>query len=92
MEAWQSILVSLVIVCSILAGSYVAYEQGMFDPLIEKFGVMIFKAKAEAEKEKYEAEGLQAGEDFLDSQLKGNKQAREVISGVGPIGGLKKEL
>lgn len=38
MEAWQSILVSLVIVCSILAGSYVAYEQGMFDPLIEKFG------------------------------------------------------
>ena len=27
---------------------------------------MIFNAKAEAEKEKYEAEGLQAGEDFLD--------------------------
>ena len=38
MEAWQSVLVSLVIVCTILAGGYVAYEQGMFDPLIEKIG------------------------------------------------------
>ncbi|KAF2997273.1 hypothetical protein G7054_g13098 [Neopestalotiopsis clavispora] len=92
MEAWSSVLVSLIIVCTILAGGYVGYEQGMFDPLIEKFGVMMFKAKAEAEKEKYQAQGLKAGEDFVDGQLKGNKQARDVISGVGPIGGLKKEL
>jgi hypothetical protein len=38
MEAWQSILVSLVIVCALVAGSYIAYEQGMLDPLIEKIG------------------------------------------------------
>lgn len=38
MEAWSSVLVSLIIVCTILAGGYVGYEQGMFDPLIEKFG------------------------------------------------------
>jgi hypothetical protein len=38
MEAWQSVLVSLIIVCTVLTGSYIAYEQGMFDPLIEKIG------------------------------------------------------
>ncbi|KAH6659764.1 hypothetical protein BKA67DRAFT_652980 [Truncatella angustata] len=88
MEAWQSVLVSLAIVCIIIASSYVAYEQGMFDPLIEKLGVMVFKAKAEAEAQKYRAQG----EDFAGSQLKGNKQAQDVVSGIGSIGGLKKEL
>ncbi|KAK9422492.1 hypothetical protein SUNI508_04848 [Seiridium unicorne] len=92
MEAWQSILVSLVVVSILVAGSFVAYEQGLFDPLIEKVGVMMFKAKAEAEKEKYQAQGLKAGEDFVDSQLKGNKQAEDVISGKGLVGGLKKDL
>ncbi|KAK9771328.1 hypothetical protein AB5N19_11306 [Seiridium cardinale] len=92
MEAWLSILVSLVMVSILVAGSFVAYEQGLFDPLIEKVGVMMFKAKAEAEKEKYQAQGLKAGEDFVDSQLKGNKQAEDVISGKGLIGGLKKDL
>ncbi|KAK6065849.1 hypothetical protein SCUP234_02651 [Seiridium cupressi] len=92
MEAWQSILVSLVIVSILVAGSFVAYEQGLFDPLIEKVGVLMFKAKAEAEKEKYQAQGLKAGEDFVDSQLKGNKQAEDVISGKGLVGGLKKDL
>lgn len=38
MEAWQSLLFSLAVVCAIIAGSYVAYEQGMLDPIIEKFG------------------------------------------------------
>jgi hypothetical protein len=30
---------------------------------------MMFKAKAEAEKEKYQAQGLKAGEDFVDGKL-----------------------
>ncbi|KAI1849940.1 hypothetical protein JX265_012982 [Neoarthrinium moseri] len=92
MEAWQSILISLVIVCAVIAGSYTAYEKGLLDPIIEEIGVMMFKAKAKAEREKYQAQGMKAGEDFVDSQLKGNKQAVDVISGQGPIGGLKKQL
>ncbi|KAI0132313.1 hypothetical protein BJ170DRAFT_680199 [Xylariales sp. AK1849] len=92
MEAWQSVLISLALVCAFLAGSYVAYENGMFDPLIEQFGVMMFKTKAKAERAKYQAQGMKAGEDFLDSQLKGNQQAEEAKSGEGLVGGLKKQL
>jgi hypothetical protein len=29
---------------------------------------MVFKAKAEAEREKYQAQGLKAGEDFVDCE------------------------
>ncbi|ORY63152.1 uncharacterized protein BCR38DRAFT_344704 [Pseudomassariella vexata] len=87
-EAWQTVLVSLLVICALIGGSYVAYEQGMLDPLIEKLGVMMFKAKAKAEQEKMEAQG----KDYMDSQLKGNKQASEVLSGDGPIGSLKKQL
>jgi hypothetical protein len=32
--------------------------------------VMIFRAKAEAEREKYEAQGLKAGEDFVDCKYR----------------------
>ncbi|CAK7206451.1 hypothetical protein SEUCBS139899_009246 [Sporothrix eucalyptigena] len=67
-----------------------AYEQGYLDPLIEKFGVYLFKAKAKAEEKELEAEGLNAGEDFLKGQLKGSKQAEDVQLGIGSIGGLKK--
>lgn len=81
----QSVLISLVVVCVCIAAGYVAYEQGMLDPIIEQvgyvsrcrvptfqeltffaFSVMMFKAKANAERQKYQAQGEKAGEDFLD--------------------------
>ncbi|KAB5535340.1 hypothetical protein GE09DRAFT_1227320 [Coniochaeta sp. 2T2.1] len=74
------------------AGGYFAYQQGYLDPLIEKVGVLVFKAKAVAEAKEMQAEGLKAGEDFVGSQLKGNQQADQVKEGLGGIGGLKKEL
>ncbi|CAK7227025.1 hypothetical protein SCUCBS95973_006399 [Sporothrix curviconia] len=67
-----------------------AYEQGYLDPLIEKLGVYLFKAKAKAEEKELEAEGLQAGQDFVKGQLTGSQQATDVKLGLGSIGGLKK--
>ncbi|KAK2040282.1 hypothetical protein LZ31DRAFT_557975 [Colletotrichum somersetense] len=52
----------------------------------------MFKAKAEAEKKKMQAQGMKAGQDFVDGQLKGNKQAADVADGIGSVGGLKKQL
>ncbi|KAF8851183.1 hypothetical protein BDZ45DRAFT_679302 [Acephala macrosclerotiorum] len=67
-----------------------AYTTGALDPVIEKIGVLLFKAKAKAEEKAMEAKGKKEGEDFLASQLKGNKQANDVKEGIGAIGGLKK--
>ncbi|KAG4414574.1 hypothetical protein IFR04_012272 [Cadophora malorum] len=69
-----------------------AYTTGALDPVIEQMGIMFFKAKAEAEKKKLQAQGMKEGEDFMDDQLKGNKQAGDIASGLGGIGGLKKGL
>ncbi|KAH8911464.1 hypothetical protein BR93DRAFT_934923 [Coniochaeta sp. PMI_546] len=87
-----SILTSLLIVLALTAGGYFAYQQGYLDPLIEKVGVLVFKAKAVAEAKEMQAKGMKAGEDFVGSQLKGNEQAEEVKEGLGSIGGLKKNL
>lgn len=46
----------------------VAYTTGAADPLIEKIGIFFFKAKAEAEAKKLQAQGLKEGEDFLKSR------------------------
>ncbi|KAF9881921.1 hypothetical protein CkaCkLH20_01067 [Colletotrichum karsti] len=88
----QSLLVSLAIVLAVLAGGFFAYQQGMMDPIIEQIGIMMFKAKAEAEKKKLQAQGQKAGQDFVDDQLKGNKQAADVADGIGSFGGLKKQI
>ncbi|KAG6366212.1 hypothetical protein INS49_000388 [Diaporthe citri] len=72
MESTYQIAISLLTVLLVLAGSYFAYDQGYMDPLIEKFGVFM-KAKAEAEAKEMQAKGLERGEDFVDSELKGNK-------------------
>ncbi|KAH7317755.1 hypothetical protein BKA65DRAFT_557166 [Rhexocercosporidium sp. MPI-PUGE-AT-0058] len=69
-----------------------AYTTGALDPVIEQFGIMFFKAKAEAEKKKLQAQGMKEGQDFVGDQLKGNQQASDVASGLGGIGGLKKGL
>jgi len=87
-----SILTSLLIALALTAGGYFAYQQGLLDPLIEKVGVLVFKAKAKAEEKEMQAEGMKAGEDFVGSQLRGNEQADEVKEGLGSLGGLKKNL
>ncbi|KAI3398824.1 hypothetical protein diail_8515 [Diaporthe ilicicola] len=92
MDSTYQIAVSMLTVLLVLAGSYYAYDQGYMDPLIERLGVFMMKAKAEAEAKEMQAKGLKRGEDFADSELKGNKQAQDIKSGVGSLGGLKKSL
>ncbi|KAK7748820.1 hypothetical protein SLS53_000844 [Cytospora paraplurivora] len=92
MENTYQLIASLVMVILAVAASWVAYDQGFLDPLIEKVGVYVLKAKGEAEAKELQAQGLKRGEDFFDSELKGNKQASEVKSGVGSLGGLKKNF
>jgi len=65
----QSILISLLVVLSVIAGAYWAYQEGYADPLIEQVGVYLFKAKAMAEKKKLQAQGMKAGEDFVDCKF-----------------------
>ncbi|KAL2281659.1 hypothetical protein FJTKL_11539 [Diaporthe vaccinii] len=66
MESTYQLAISLLTVILVLAGSYFAYDQGYMDPLIEKFGVFMMKAKAEAEAKEMQAQGLKRGEDFVD--------------------------
>lgn len=42
-----------------------AYTTGALDPVIQQIGIMFFKAKAEAEKKKLQAQGMKEGEDFV---------------------------
>ncbi|EFQ27621.1 hypothetical protein CGRA01v4_03013 [Colletotrichum graminicola] len=88
----QSLIISLAVVVAVFLAGFFAYQQGMLDPVIEQIGIMLFKAKAEAEKKKMQAQGMKAGQDFVDGQLKGNKQAADVADGIGSVGGLKKQL
>jgi len=60
-----SLLTSLLIALALTAGGYFAYQQGYLDPLIEKVGVFVFKAKAVAEAKEMQAKGMTAGEDFV---------------------------
>ncbi|GKT48527.1 uncharacterized protein ColSpa_08708 [Colletotrichum spaethianum] len=64
----QSLLISLAIVVAVFVGGFFAYQQGMLDPVIEQIGIMVFKAKAEAEKKKRQAQGMKAGQDFVDGE------------------------
>jgi hypothetical protein len=60
-----SLLISLLTVIALSAGGYFAYQQGYLDPLIEKVGVLVFKAKAVAEAKEMQAKGMTAGKDFV---------------------------
>lgn len=62
----MSLLVTLLITILLVAGTTKAYQDGYMDPVIEKVGVYMMKAKAEAEAKEMQAEGLKRGEDFLD--------------------------
>lgn len=46
-----------------------AYTTGALDPIVEKIGMILFKAEAKAEEKKLEAQGMKEGEDFLSSKL-----------------------
>ncbi|KAL2065527.1 hypothetical protein VTL71DRAFT_3197 [Oculimacula yallundae] len=84
-------LIISILVAVLAIGLGAAYTTGALDPLIQQIGIMLFKAKAEAERKKLQAQGLKEGQDFVGDQLKGNQQATEVASGLGgSIGGLKK--
>jgi maltose-binding protein MalE len=52
-------------VAILVAALAAAYQTGFLDPLIEKTGVFLFKAKAKAEQQKLQAEGLKEGTDFV---------------------------
>jgi len=82
-------IVSGAIVASLISIAIGIYFGGMWDDLVEMVGVYFFKAKAKAEEKKLEAQGLKEGEDFLKGDLKGNKQAGDVMEGLGNVGGLK---
>ena len=66
METTYQVLISLLTVLVVMAAGWFAYDQGYLDPVIEKIGVYMFKAKAKAQEKKMQAEGLKRGEDFLD--------------------------
>ncbi|EPE06041.1 hypothetical protein F503_02870 [Ophiostoma piceae UAMH 11346] len=95
-----STLLYFIITLVLGVGAFLAYEQGYANPLIEKIGdgklkrdrVYFFKAKAKAEQKALELKGEKAGEDFVNSQLDGSKQAGDVQDGIGAIGGLKKNI
>lgn len=46
-----------------------AYTSGALDPVIEQIGIFLFKAKAEAEKKKLQAQGMKEGEDFVSGEF-----------------------
>lgn len=66
----------------------VAYNTGALDPIIEKIGMIFFKAEAKAEEKKLEAQGLKEGQDFFKGELKGNQQAGDLKQGLGDLGGI----
>lgn len=65
-----SLLITFLTALALAAGSYVAYQQGYLDPLIEKVGGMLFKAKAVAEAKEMQAKGMAAGTDFVDCKCR----------------------
>ena len=61
------IVSALIAIVAIALGA--AYTTGALDPVIEKIAVLLFKAKAEAEAKKLQAQGLKEGEDFVKGKL-----------------------
>lgn len=68
METTYQLLVSFLTVAILMAATWFAYTQGYMDPLVEKIGVYMMKAKAEAEAKQMQAQGLKRGEDFVDCE------------------------
>lgn len=62
-------LITAIAVAILAAGIGAAYTSGALDPLLQKLGMMFFKAKAQAEKKKLQAQGMKEGQDFMDGKL-----------------------
>jgi len=58
-------LIISAVVAAIAIALGAAYMAGLLDPVIEEAGIMFFKAKAEAEAKKMQAQGMKEGEDFF---------------------------
>ncbi|KAH8667377.1 hypothetical protein BGZ60DRAFT_528680 [Tricladium varicosporioides] len=82
-------LIAPVVIAAVAVTLAAAYIAGYLDPVIEEIGIMFFKAKAEAEAKKLQAQGMKEGQDFFKDELKGNMQAEDVRVGLGSVGGLK---
>ncbi|KAF7559668.1 hypothetical protein G7046_g4500 [Stylonectria norvegica] len=77
---------TLAVLVALFAGTFFAYNAGFLDPIIEKIGAYMFKAKmkAAASKENIKEQGLAAGQGLVNS---GNNLAEGVGSNVvGSVG------
>lgn len=62
-------IIGAIVVAVLAAGIGAAYSSGALDPLIQQLGMMFFKAKAQAEKKKLQAQGMKEGQDFMNGKL-----------------------
>jgi hypothetical protein len=63
-ETYIIVSIAVAIIAVALTAAYLA---GALDPVIKEMGVMFFKAKAEAEAKKMQAQGMKEGQDFFKS-------------------------
>jgi len=63
MVATLYIISAVIAIVAVAMG--VAYATGAADPVIQEIGIWFFKAKAEAEAKKLQAQGMKEGQDFL---------------------------
>jgi hypothetical protein len=66
----SAFLIISVIIAFLAVGIGAAYTTGALDPVIEKVAMLFFKAKAEAEAKKLQAQGLKEGEDFMKGEFR----------------------
>ena len=63
MVATLYIISAVIAIVAVAMG--VAYATGAADPVIQEIGIWFFKAKAEAEAKKLQAQGMKEGQDFM---------------------------
>jgi hypothetical protein len=73
----ETYIIASIVVALVTVALTAAYLSGALDPVIKEMGVMFFKAKAEAEAKKMQAQGMKEGEDFL----KGLYPAKSILLG-----------
>jgi hypothetical protein len=61
----ETYIIVSIVVALVTVALTAAYLSGALDPLIKEMGVLFFKAKAEAEAKKMQAQGMKEGQDFL---------------------------
>lgn len=69
MENTVHLSLSLLTVIFLMAATWYAYNEGYMNPLIEKVGVFMMRARAEAEAKEMQAKGLKEGGGLLDCEL-----------------------